>query len=219
MEYVTGCEMGRSGCPGSMFTGVTYTSTSGATSFRRKRQMPWAVNPSPALNSTGIHSEYSPTFNVSFSEPTKMRACSEPGSGRISNFTRSSPPAFSASGFSGPGIYERQTPFTRSTGTRTPPSRNLSPELRVVHRQKVPWLPFRSGTHMPESNTPENFSGGKVTGTRITELKIPALPSQCQNGVPLRMPLISVLPNGMEYLPIFKCRFGPLISADDRNGR
>ena len=40
---------------------------------------------------------------------------------------------------------------------------------------------------MPESSTPGNFSGGNVTGTRMTELKIPALPSQCQNGVPLRI--------------------------------
>src|SRR5215467_8968314 len=103
--------------------------------------------------------------------------------------------------------------------TRTPPSRNLSPVMRVVHKQNVPWLPFRSGTHIPESKTPENFSGGNVTGTRITELKMPALPSQCQNGVPLRMALISVLPKGMEYFPILIFRFGPLISADDRNGK
>src|ERR1700756_2603535 len=96
--------------------------------------------------------------------------------------------------------------------TRTPPSRNLSPLARVVQRQKVPWLPFKSGTHIPESSTPENFSGGNVTGTRMTELKMPALPSQCQNGVPLRIALISVLPNGMEYFPIFNLRLGPLIS-------
>ena len=38
-----------------------------------------------------------------------------------------------------------KTPFLRSTGTRTPPSRNLSPAMRVVHKQNVPWLPFRSG--------------------------------------------------------------------------
>src|SRR5258708_29728691 len=104
-------------------------------------------------------------------------------------------------------------------GTRTPPSRNLSPTLRVVQRQNVPWLPFRSGTHMPESNTPENFSGGKVTGTRITELKIPALPSQCQNGVPLRMFLTSVLPHGIEYFPILIAFVGSLSSAEDRNGK
>src|SRR5208282_3725763 len=181
--------------------------------------MPCAVNPRPALNSAGIHSEYSPTFSANFSDPTTKRADFAPGSGRISKFTRSSVPAFSANGLSGPGMYERQTPFLRSIGTRTPPSRNLSLEARVVHRQNVPWLPFRSGTHIPESSTPWNFSGGNVTGTRITELKIPASPSQCQNGVPFRIALISVLPKGMEYLPILICRFGPLISADERNGR
>ena len=45
---------------------------------------------------------------------------------------------------------------------------------------------------------------------------MPASPSQCQNGVPLRMPLMMGLPRGMVYLPIFICRFGPLISADER---
>ena len=101
-------------------------------------------------------------------------------------------------------------------GTRTPPSRNLSPLVRVVHKQKVPWLPFKSGTHIPERRTPENFSGGKVTGTRSTEQKMPASPSQCQKGVPRRMPLILGPPSGMVYLPIFQVRFGPLISAEER---
>src|SRR5213076_1533719 len=104
-------------------------------------------------------------------------------------------------------------------GTRTPPSRNLSSHLRVVHRQNGPLLPFKSGTHMPDSNTPANFSGGNVPGTRMTELKMPALPSQCQKGVPLRMFLTSVLPQGIEYFPILIAFVGPLISAEDRNGK
>ena len=58
-----------------------------------------------------------------------------------------------------------------------------------------------------------------MTGTRMIEEKIPALPSQCQNGVPFRMPLICALPSGMVYFPIFQLRFGPLISADERNGK
>ena len=29
----------------------------------------------------------------------------------------------------------------------------------------MPWLPFKSGTHIPESSTPEKLSGGKVTVT------------------------------------------------------
>src|SRR5258708_35691876 len=103
--------------------------------------------------------------------------------------------------------------------TRTPPSRNLSPVARVVHKQKVPWLPFRSGTHIPESRTPLNFSGGKVTGTRITEQKMPALPSQCQKGMPRRMPRILGPLSGKVNLPIFSLYFGSWISADDKNGR
>src|SRR5215469_2702551 len=116
-------------------------------------------------------------------------------------------------------MYDRQPDPLRSIGTRTPPSRNLSPLPRVVHKQKVPWLPFRSGTHMPDRSTPGNFSGGNVTGTRMMEEKIPARPSQCQNGVPRRMPLMVGLPSGTVYLPILKLRFGPLISAEERNGR
>src|SRR6476659_9461451 len=104
----------------------------------------------------------------------------------------------------------------RSIGTRTPPSRNLAPLERVVQKQKVPWLPFRSGTHIPESRTPENFSGGKVTGTRRTEQKMAASASQCQKGVPRRMPLILGPARGMVYLPSFQVRFGPLISAEER---
>ncbi len=45
---------------------------------------------------------------------------------------------------------------------------------------------------------------------------MPASPSQCQKGVPRRMPLILGPPSGMVYLPIFQLRFGPLISADER---
>src|SRR5882672_10357462 len=99
-----------------------------------------------------------------------------------------------------------------------PPSRNFPLAARVVQKQNVPWLPFRSGTHIPESNTPGNFSGGNVTGTRITEENTPASPSRCQNGVPLRMPLISALPSGNEYFPIRRCFFGAVICAEDRYG-
>ena len=99
---------------------------------------------------------------------------------------------------------------------RTPPSRNLSPLALVVQKQNVPWLPFKSGTHMPESSTPGNFSGGKVAGTRMTEQKTPAFPSQCQKGVPFLKPLISALQSGIEYLPIRRRRLGSLICAEER---
>src|SRR5579863_4246221 len=123
------------------------------------------------------------------------------------------------SGSSGPGTYERNAEPLRSTATRTPPSRNLSVAARVVHKQNVPWLPFKSGTHMPESSTPENFSGGKVTGTRKMEQKTPASLSQCQKGLERRSCLICGLPRGMEYLPRRKWRLGPLIWAEERKGR
>jgi len=69
-------------------------------------------------------------------------------------------------------------------GMRTPPSRNLSQLARVVQKQNVPWLPFKSGTHMPESSTREISSGGKVAGTRMTEQKTPALPSHARRVFP-----------------------------------
>src|SRR5882762_9909504 len=106
-----------------------------------------------------------------------------------------------------------------SKGMRTPPSRNFPFATRVVQKQNVPWLPFKSGTHIPESNTPENFSGGKVTGTRTTEQKTPASPNRCQNGIPRRIPCISGFPNGIEYFPIFNRRLGSRICAEERKGR
>src|SRR5580692_974499 len=115
--------------------------------------MPCAVIPIPALNSAVIHSEYSPTCKVNFSDPTTNRADFPPTSGLISYAIRTSP-APSFIGLSGPGTYDLHTPFFRSIGTRIPPSRNLSVDMRVVHRQNVPWLPFRSGTHIPDNSTP-----------------------------------------------------------------
>jgi hypothetical protein len=53
----------------------------------------------------------------------------------------------------------------------------------------------------------------------MTEQEIPAFPSQCQKGVPRRMPRILGLPSGMVYLPIFRVRLGGRISAEERNGR
>ena len=42
----------------------------------------------------------------------------------------------------------------------------------------------------------------------MTEQKTPALPSQCQKGVPLRRPLTSDFPSGSEYLPMRQMPFG-----------
>src|SRR5438876_529612 len=49
--------------------------------------MPRAVKPRPALNFTGIHSEYSPTFSVKLSEPTVIRARSLVPLGRTATHT------------------------------------------------------------------------------------------------------------------------------------
>src|SRR3989442_5870286 len=51
--------------------------------------MPRAVKPRPALNFTGIHSEYSRIFSVNFCESTSMRAWLCLRSARSSKSTRS----------------------------------------------------------------------------------------------------------------------------------
>jgi len=62
---------------------------------------------------------------------------------------------------------------------------------------------------MPESRR-RKFSGGKVTGTRMTEQKTPAFPSQCQKGV-LAQALDLGFARVASNLPIRTCRLGSLI--------
>ena len=57
----------------------------------------------------------------------------------------------------------------------------------------MPWLPRRSGTHIAESSTPWNFSGGKVTGTRRIALKMPASLRTPHHVLLLRVSVISGL--------------------------
>ena len=54
-----------------------------------------------------------------------------------------------------------------------------------------------SGTHMAESCTPWNRSGGKVIGTRSTALNTPDSPSTVQNGLLLRSVSTLGLVSGM----------------------
>jgi hypothetical protein len=76
----------------------------------------------------------------------------------------------------------------------------------VVKYEKVPWEPFRSGVHMPDRRTPPNFSGGKVMGTRRTELKIPFDPRTLQNAWLLRFSFNNGFESGNWNCPKDKTR-------------
>ena len=55
-------------------------------------------------------------------------------------------------------------------------------------------MPRISGVHMADKDNPLNFSGGNVIGTRRMVLKMPCLPSICQNGLLLRRSFIVDFP-------------------------
>ena len=103
----------------------------------------------------------------------------------------------------------------------SPPASGPVSELSVVQKLKEPWVPLRSGTHMPDRQAPWNFSGGKVIGTRMMFEKIFFSPRIAHQGLPLRskrMPPVGFLKNS--FLPIFSSAFSPcVISVDDRIGR
>ena len=71
---------------------------------------------------------------------------------------------------------------------------------------------------MPESSTPLNFSGGKVTGTRMMELKMPLSPRIFQKGLLFCFRVARGLPSGIRYLPTENTREAAAMSAEDRMG-
>src|SRR5262249_58839061 len=73
----------------------------------------------------------------------------------------------------------------RAAGPRPPPV-GASGRLSSVKKVKLPCVPRRSGTLIPERQVPWKRSGGKVTGTRSTEENTPWSPRIFQNGGALR---------------------------------
>ena len=71
---------------------------------------------------------------------------------------------------------------------------------------------------MPESKTPWNFSGGKVTGTRMMELKMPCSPRIFQKGLLFCFSVARGFPRGIRYLPTENTREAAPISAEDKIG-
>ena len=66
----------------------------------------------------------------------------------------------------------------------------------MLKKLNVPWLPRRSGTHMPLSSSPRKGTGGKVIGTRWMMLKMWRSPSSFQNAWDFWSSLIRGLPSG-----------------------
>jgi hypothetical protein len=87
---------------------------------------------------------------------------------------------------SGPTIRDRMRPsFPRRSTVCSPPVKAALPSrFSVEKNENVPWLPRRSGTHMPESSRPRNLTGGKVIGTRWMIEKMCRSPSSFQKTVP-----------------------------------
>jgi hypothetical protein len=94
-------------------------------------------------------------------------------------------------------IRERMvSPLRRSTVCSPPVCAACPSAVLVLKNPKVPWLPRRSGTHMPESSSPRNGTGGKVIGTRWMMLKMWRSPSSFQNACDFCSSLMRGLPRG-----------------------
>ncbi len=146
--------------------------------------MPRTVMPSPAENGSSTQSLYAPTPSESGSAPSIASASERASSASVRvNGSVIRPPERS-SAWSGPTIRERITlPFVRRSTVCSPPTNTAwpSPFVSVLKNENVPWLPRRSGTHIPESSSPFlNGTGGNVIGTRWMIEKMFLSPSSFQ---------------------------------------
>ena len=126
-----------------------------------------------------------------------------------------------AEGSCGPVIGQRMVAPERPTIKTSPPASGPESTGSVVQKVKLPWVPFKSGTHIPLRHTPLNSSGGKVIGTRMMLEKMPLSPRVFHHGVPLRskrMLEVGRLKNS--FLPILSNAFSPVvISVEERTGK
>ncbi len=101
--------------------------------------------------------------------------------------------------WSGPTMRERITSPRRRSTVCSPPTKRASPSfVSVLKKEKVPWLPRRSGTHMPESSRPFlKGTGGKVIGTRWMIEKMCFSPSSFQKCWLFWSSFMRALPSGI----------------------
>ena len=105
-----------------------------------------------------------------------------------------------SSAWSGPTIRERISPsLPRRSTVCSPPMNAASPSRDSVEKnENVPWLPRRSGTHMPESRRPFlKGTGGNVIGTRWMIEKMFLSPSSFQKCWLFWRSLMRALPRGI----------------------
>ncbi|OQB57719.1 MAG: hypothetical protein BWX98_01235 [Candidatus Aminicenantes bacterium ADurb.Bin147] len=210
--------MGRAGFSGSRLRGVTYISKWGERDVTRNLAIARILIPRPGLNVSPIQGENSPFFKANALPEIWIRAVSLAVSIVIRRGSLISAGSRSMV-FSGPGRNVSTRLSFTSTGKKTPPSAFWILAGSDVKKENVPWLPLRSGAHIPERRWPLNFSGGKVIGTRSTVLMTPFSPRIFQKGILLRSPWITGLDSGTWYRPIRIVRLGLEIRAEERSGR
>ena len=84
---------------------------------------------------------------------------------------------------------------------------------------KLPCVPRRSGTLIPERHAPWKRSAGNVAGTRTTDENTPCAPRIFQNGGALRNSRRRGRPSGTWNLPIASERLADSTVDEERNGR
>ena len=150
----------------------------------RKRQMPRTFIPRP-----GLEGDRDPGAEGLFLQEELLLALElDPGPAGLGLSTvtvrgRRISAGFLSSEFSGPERDVRMTGPSPADQDGDARPRACGPcPASSVKKANVPWLPFRSGAHMPESRWPLNFSGGKVMGTLRIVRRMPFSPRIFQNG-------------------------------------
>ena len=81
-----------------------------------------------------------------------------------------------------------------------------------------PWLPRRSGTHIPESRWPLKGTGGNVMGTRWIVLRMFFSPSSFQKAWLFCSSLIFGFSSGITYFPMLSTFLALPMSVEDSIG-
>ena len=183
--------------------------------------MPRTFTPRPALKVSSIHSLYcrSPRWKVGCPSISKVAPRRSPSTVSVKGSVMFGLPATML--LAGPMMRERITSpsrWRRRTVCSPPVCAACPSVLFVLKKPKVPWLPRRSGTHMPESSSPLNFTGGKVIGTRWMVEVMFLLPSSFQKAWLFCSSRMRGLSSGTMYLPMFSTFLALVISVDESIG-
>ena len=203
--------IGIAGFSGSMWIGVMYRLTSGSMAVRQKRTMPRTL-PMPGLKTSSTQSVYSPGSSSTTSSWVSKVS--------VARLWSSATVMVNGMVASGPRMRERITlPLRRSTVCSPPvKAASLPSPVLVEKNPNVPWVPLRSGTHMPDSSNPLNFTGGKVIGTRWMVERMFFSPSSFQKAWLFWSSLIFGFSSGIMNFPMLSTFLAALISVDESIG-